>query len=39
LPNLDAYRAWIVDQASGIERLDENIARGGFEDLLDGVPA
>lgn len=39
LPDLDAYRAWIVDQAPGIERLDENIARGGFEDLLDGVPA
>ncbi|MBI2226946.1 MAG: hypothetical protein HYU44_18790, partial [Betaproteobacteria bacterium] len=39
LPDLDAYRAWIVDQAPGIERLAENIARGGFEDLLEGVPA
>ncbi len=39
LPDLDAYRAWIVDQAPGIERLEENIARGGFEDLLEGVPA
>ena len=39
LPDLDAYRAWIVDQAPGIERLAENIARGSFEELLEGVPA
>lgn len=39
LPDLAAYRTWIVDQAPGIERLEENIARGGFEELLDGVPA
>lgn len=39
LPDLDAYRAWIVDQAPGIERLADNIARGGFEELLEGVPA
>jgi len=39
LPDLDAYRAWIVDQAPAIERLAENIARGGFEELLEGVPA
>jgi hypothetical protein len=39
LPDLDAYRAWIVDQAPGTERLADNIARGGFEELLEGVPA
>jgi len=38
LPDIDASRAWIVDQASGIERLADNIARGGFQDLLEGVP-
>jgi hypothetical protein len=38
LPDIDASRAWIVDQASGIERLADNIACGGFQDLLEGVP-
>jgi len=39
LHDLEAYRAWIVDQAPGIDRLADDIARGGFEELLEGVPA
>jgi hypothetical protein len=39
LADLDAARGWIVDQGSGIERLDAAIARGGFEELIEGVPS
>ena len=33
-----AERAWIVDQAPGIEALAPRIARAGFEDLRTGTP-
>ncbi len=38
LPDVDAARAWIVDQAAGIERIGERIARAGFAELIGGVP-
>ena len=38
LPDVEAARAWIVDQASGIERLAPTTARGGFDALRDGTP-
>lgn len=38
LQDLDAARAWIVDQGKGIERLDAAIARAGFEAVIQGVP-
>lgn len=38
LPDLQARRAWIVDQADGIERVDENIARAGFDAVQHGSP-
>lgn len=38
LADIDAERAWIVDQGKGIERLDNAIARAGFAELLGGVP-
>jgi predicted AAA+ superfamily ATPase len=39
LADIGAERGWIVDQGRGIERLDRAIARGGFQDLIAGVPA
>jgi uncharacterized protein len=39
LKDIEAARGWIVDQGRGIERLDPDIARAGFEDVLEGVPA
>lgn len=38
LPDVDAARAWIVDQAPGIERVSESIARAGFDAVVDGTP-
>jgi uncharacterized protein len=38
LPDIDAQRAWIVDQAPGSARLGERIARAGFDELIAGVP-
>ncbi|MFO1270013.1 MAG: ATP-binding protein [Rubrivivax sp.] len=38
LPDVDAARAWIVDQAPGIERVSESIVRAGFEAVVDGTP-
>jgi uncharacterized protein len=38
LPDVDAARAWIVDQAAGVERVGERIARTGFAELLRGTP-
>jgi predicted AAA+ superfamily ATPase len=38
MPDADARRAWIVDQAAGIERIGEHIARAGFAHVVDGVP-
>jgi predicted AAA+ superfamily ATPase len=37
LPDMDAQRAWIVDQTPGIARLDERIARAGFDEIIAGV--
>jgi predicted AAA+ superfamily ATPase len=38
MPDVDARRGWIVDQAAGIERVGAAIARAGFESVRDGVP-
>lgn len=38
LPDVDASRGWIVDQASGIERLGSGIARAGFDAVQSGTP-
>lgn len=38
LADIDAAHGWIVDQGRGVERLDDAIARAGFEDVMHGVP-
>ncbi|MEW6689598.1 MAG: ATP-binding protein [Pseudomonadota bacterium] len=38
IPDVEADRAWIVDQAAGIELLAPGIARTGFERALAGTP-
>lgn len=38
MPDVDASRAWVIDQAPGIERLSEGIARAGFAEQIDGTP-
>jgi uncharacterized protein len=38
MPDIDAGRAWIVDQAAGVERVSERIARAGFAEVARGVP-
>src|SRR6185436_9206432 len=38
MPDVDAQRAWIVDQSAGIERVADRIARAGFEHVARGVP-
>lgn len=38
LPDVDARRAWIIDQSAGIEAVSDAIARGGFGQLTRGVP-
>jgi predicted AAA+ superfamily ATPase len=38
LPDVQAARAWFVDQAGGIEPLGRGMARAGFEVLRDGTP-
>ena len=38
LPDVDARRGWIVDQAAGIERVSASIARAGFEAVREGAP-
>lgn len=37
LPDVDAARGWIVDQAPGIERVGECIARARFDAVKEGV--
>jgi predicted AAA+ superfamily ATPase len=37
--DVDAKHGWLVDQGHGIERLDSAIARAGFPDVMQGVPA
>ena len=38
MPDVDARRGWIVDQAPGIERVSDSIARAGFESVREGAP-
>jgi hypothetical protein len=38
MPDVEVSRAWIVDQAAGTARVGPQIARGGFGELLAGVP-
>jgi uncharacterized protein len=38
MPDVDAARAWIVDQSAGIERISERIARAGFASVTTGAP-
>jgi hypothetical protein len=39
LLDLDADRGWIIDQAPGIDRLGDRVARAGFETVIDGTPS
>jgi hypothetical protein len=38
VPDTGADRAWIVDQAQGIEPLAPEVTRAGFGDLIHGIP-
>lgn len=38
LPDVEATRAWIVDQVPGIAGLGPSIARVGFESVIEGTP-
>lgn len=38
MPDCDATRAWIIDQATGIDALGLGIARAGFAEVMDGTP-
>jgi hypothetical protein len=38
MPDVDAARSWIVDQAAGVELVGEGIARAGFAAIVQGVP-
>lgn len=38
MPDVEAARGWIVDQAEGIERITERIARTGFAAVTHGTP-
>ena len=38
MPDIDAGRAWIVDQAPGIDRVGTEIARAGFSEVVRGTP-
>ncbi len=38
MPDVDATRGWIVDQAAGIERVGDSIARAGFDAVASGAP-
>lgn len=38
MADLQAARGWFVDQASGIEAVGANIARAGFDAVLQGSP-
>jgi predicted AAA+ superfamily ATPase len=38
MPDVDARRGWIIDQAEGIERVGEHIARAGFSAVMQGTP-
>ena len=38
MPDVNAGRGWIVDQATGVERVAEHIARAGFARVMQGIP-
>lgn len=38
LPDIEARRAWIVDQAAGIAQMGPRIARAGFAEVVRGTP-
>lgn len=38
MPDVDARRGWVVDQAEGVERVSAQIARAGFASIVDGTP-
>jgi len=38
MADVDAQRAWIVDQAQGIERVSPQVARAGFAQVVQGTP-
>jgi predicted AAA+ superfamily ATPase len=38
MPDVNAQRAWVVDQAPGSEPLGQAIARTGFAQVVSGVP-
>ncbi len=38
MPDIEAQRAWIVDQADGIALLAPRIARAGFSEVISGTP-
>jgi predicted AAA+ superfamily ATPase len=38
MPDVNAARGWIVDQATGVELVGSGIARAGFDALIQGTP-
>lgn len=38
MPDVEATRAWIVDQAPGMELVSDRIARTGFASVIHGTP-
>ena len=38
MPDVDAQRGWIVDQAAGVEQVSTQIARAGFAAVMEGTP-
>ena len=38
MPDVEAARAWVVDQAEGIDRVSDRIARAGFAAVMQGTP-
>jgi hypothetical protein len=38
LDDIGGERAWIVDQADGIDRLTDRVARAGFAEVSCGTP-
>ena len=38
MPDVDAARGWVVDQAAGIELLGDRLARAGFAEVQRGPP-
>lgn len=39
MKDIGARQGWLVDQGRGIDRLDDAIARAGFSEIIEGVPA